>query len=351
VGYCRHEVLVATLDSELRLAIVGCGAVVELCYLPTLRQIKLAPAVWVDQHLPRAEKYAAELGGRAVAEAGDALDSFDAAVLALPHHLHAPIGGELLRAGKHVLIEKPLATSSAECGQLLAAAEASGATLAVGHVRRFMPANRWVKAALDEGRLGALQSVDVREGAVFGWPAASGFFWQRETAGGGVLADTGAHVLDLLLWWLGRPETLNYQDDAMGGVEADALATWRAPGHVEVYCELSRTRDLRNTFVLRGEAGTVEVGCHHGRLTASPTSLLDGVCAGLHGARLPKPQLTDLFAAQLSNWMGAIAGAGTLHCPPREAAEAVGMIEACYAVRKPWLLPWVMPEPQAQVSP
>ncbi len=340
----------AALDSELRVAIVGCGAVVDLCYLPALRRLRLAPAVWIDRQRPRAERFAAELGGAVADDAIAALDDFDAAILALPHHLHAPVGGALLQAGKHVLLEKPMATSAAACEELLAAAAGSGAVLAVGHVRRFVPANQWVKAALTAGRLGALQTVDAREGTVFGWPATSDFFWRRETAGGGVLTDTGAHLLDLLLWWLGRPETLSYQDDAMGGVEADALAAWRLAGHIEVTCELSRTRELRNTVVLRGEAGSIEVGCHSGQVTASPPWLLEGTCGELRGDRLPRPDLTALFSAQLTNWLDAIAGRQALHCPPAEAAEAVAMIEACYQVRRPWILPWVLPDPPVAES-
>lgn len=337
----------AALDNDLRVAVIGCGAVVELCYLPACRHLKLNPAAWIDRERVRAERFAAVLGGAVATDANQVLDSFDAAIVALPHHLHAPVGRALLQAGKHLLIEKPMATTAAACAALLDAAEASGATLAVGHVRRFMPANQWVKHALAEGRLGSLETVDVREGAIFGWPAVSDFFWRRETAGGGVLADTGAHVLDLLLWWLGRPETLRYQDDAMGGVEADALATWRVPGHVTVTCELSRTRELRNTVILRGDAGSVEVGCHTGQLTASPTMLLAGECGGLRGERLPKLELHELFAAQLANWLAAIAGDAPLHCPPHDAADAVTLIESCYAVRKPWLLPWVQPDPLA----
>ena len=342
----------ATFESELRLAIVGCGAVVELCYLPALRRLKLAPAMWIDPLPGRARTYAEELGGEVATNALETLDSFDAAVLALPHHLHARIGRALLEAGKHVLIEKPMATDSAGCQALLAAAEGSGATLAVGHVRRFMPANQWVKAALDERRLGNLQTVDFREGAVFGWPATSDFFWRRETAGGGVLVDTGAHVLDLLLWWLGEPETIAYHDDAMGGVEADALAEWRLPGHIEVTCELSRTRELRNTVIFRGEAGSLEVGCHSGQLTASPTSLLETTYAGMRGDRLPRPELDALFAAQLTNFLTAASGASTLACPAVEAAAAVALSETCYAARQLWLPPWVAldPDPE-QVTP
>jgi hypothetical protein len=78
-----------------------------------------------------------------------------------------------------------------------------------------------VHPLLESGALGKIESFDFREGAVFNWPATTNSFWRRETAGGGVLADQGAHVLDLLLWWLGDFTSLTYVDDSQGGVEAD----------------------------------------------------------------------------------------------------------------------------------
>ena len=57
---------------------------------------------------------------------------------------------------------------------------------------------------------------------MYSWPVASDFMFRKD-AGGGVLADTGAHVLDTVLWWLGDWDKVEYHDDAHGGVEADCL--------------------------------------------------------------------------------------------------------------------------------
>ena len=74
---------------------------------------------------------------------------------------------------------------------------------------------------MESGILGRIESFDFREGTIFDWPATTNSFWRREAAGGGVFADLGAHVLDLLLWWLGDFTSVTYADDSQGGVEAD----------------------------------------------------------------------------------------------------------------------------------
>ena len=84
----------------------------------------------------------------------------DAVVLAVPVRAHAPLGVEALRAGKHVLIEKPLATSSKECEDLIRAAEEAERILMVGHVFEYTSAVRKVKELLDSGALGNLYYVN-----------------------------------------------------------------------------------------------------------------------------------------------------------------------------------------------
>jgi predicted dehydrogenase len=63
--------------------------------------------------------------------------------------------------------------------------------------------------------------VEAFEGGQFDWPVRSTGYFTRAQSGGGVLQDIGTHVLDLLAWWFGEPEALLYEDDAMGGVEAN----------------------------------------------------------------------------------------------------------------------------------
>lgn len=239
-----------------RIAIIGCGAVTEKLHLPALAALGINPALLVDTNLRRAQNLADTFNASSV---GDDyrpyVGKFDAAIIALPHYLHAPVCIDLLRHGVHVLVEKPMALTTTECDAMIAAAVEARRVLAVGLMRRFIPAAQWVKAAIDAGVLGPIELFDFQEGSEFRWPVASGFFFRKETAGGGALADTGAHTLDLLLWWLGDVSSFDYYDDSYGGVEANCKLHLTLASGARGVVELSRTRKLRCTAILRGRRG------------------------------------------------------------------------------------------------
>jgi hypothetical protein len=100
--------------------------------------------------------------------------------------------------------------------------------LAVGLVRRFLPACQTIRAILRQGILGDVQSFHFAEGGTFRWPTHSTTYFQRSTAAGGVLADIGTHLLDLITWWMGEPSEIRYEDDAMGVGGPHGLAIGRA---------------------------------------------------------------------------------------------------------------------------
>ena len=131
----------------------------------------------------------------------------------------API--DLLQNEIHVLVEKPMALNSGDCQAMIESAKNAGVVLAVGLVRRFYHLERFVKQVIDSMLLGKIIKFDLREGVVFGWPVVSDSIFSKHNSGGGVLIDIGVHVLDLLLWWFGNYETVEYYDDSMGGVEAE----------------------------------------------------------------------------------------------------------------------------------
>ncbi len=330
-----------------RIAIVGCGAVTELCHLPAFGALGWQPAALVDLDVARAQRLAETYGGRACADYHDAIGLCDAAIIALPHHLHAAAAADFLAARRHLLVEKPLALGCPACEAMVQRAAAAGVVLAVGHVRRYWHALRWVKAALDAGLLGALRSFDIRDGSADGWPAASAFFWSRATAGGGVTMDIGVHVLDLVRWWFGEVRSCTYADDDYGGVEADARLTLRLDDHLEGTVELSRLRSLRGTAVIGGELGSLEVGLAGNRLSATPTALLTHRFEGLRGDRLPAQTGTDIFAAQLVAWQAAIAGTGQI-VSGADGAAVVGLVEQLYAVRQRLEPAWVRADPLAE---
>ena len=94
----------------------------------------------VDINQQRADAVAQEFGGRSHTDWRDVVDEVDAATVAVPTAVHASIAEPLLERGVHVLVEKPMATTTGEADRLIAVAAARGVTLAVGHSERFNPA-------------------------------------------------------------------------------------------------------------------------------------------------------------------------------------------------------------------
>jgi predicted dehydrogenase len=215
-------------SGPVRLGIVGCGAVTRKCHLPALPAVPgLVLTALVDSDPGRAAEAARLVAGQpggpvtVTSTLQDSLDSIDAAVVATSNASHAGVAARLLRAGKHVLVEKPLAVTTGDCGLLAGLASAGGLVLAVGHVRRLFPVAVWVGELLAKGTLGRPQRVRWHEGGPFGWPVASAAVFQPEQAGGGVVLDIGVHVLDLLMSWFGPDAHLTgYADDCAGGSRA-----------------------------------------------------------------------------------------------------------------------------------
>lgn len=333
---------------KVRLAVLGCGAVAQIHHLPAISASERAEAaVVVDADAGRARTVAERFGIPASAtDYREVLDRVDAAVIALPNSLHAPVAVDLLRRGVPVLVEKPMALTVRECDEMIAAAEAGGAALAVGLDFRFFDSTRFVKDFLAEGLLGELKGFDLRQGVIPRWPFATDFLLRKETAGGGVLADFGVHVLDLLLVWLGEWEALDYRDDAQGGIESDCELLLRMRSGVEGTAEISRTRNLRNTCIFEGERATLEVGIWDpdptitlrfgDQLQRQETSL-----AGQAGAA--RLTFQDVFVRQIDDFAAAIREGREPFVPGREGRRSLELIEACYAARQPLELPWANP--------
>jgi predicted dehydrogenase len=324
-----------------RLALIGCGAAAEKIHLPALRRIKWAPVLLIDPYLDRARSLAAEIDAGADADHSGHLGEFDAALIATPHSLHAQLACSLLEQGKQVFVEKPMALTGAEARLMVDTAATTGGTIAVGLMRRQLRAARWTKALLESRSLGTIESFDIRDGFVYEWMVATDAIWRKNQAGGGVLMDIGPHVLDLLLWWLGPACEVGYRDDSYGGVEADCLIDLTLESGARGTVELSRTRRLRQTAVIHGERGWVEVGVDSNLLRAQPSALLDLRFDGVRGGAIKRQTSNDLFDAQLRSWRRSLTSGSDPEVPGTEAARSVDLIERCYGERLPWELPWV----------
>jgi len=330
--------------TPLRLALIGCGKVTERFHVPVaVANEAVRVSALFDPETSRAEELAIGLDRPKILRTLDEVGDFaDAAIVAAPHHLHADIACDLLERGIPVLVEKPMALDTDSCDRMLAATETGRAALAVGLVRRWYEASRWIKASIDAGDLGAVLSVDAREGAIFGWQVVSDATFRRDK-GGGVLSDIGIHVLDLLVWWLGDPEPIAYRDDAMGGVDANCEIELRFPGGATGFVELSRTRALRNSIVIQCERGSLTIGAGfnpevevkhadrkvvfggHARMTGSPAST----------------RLETFFELQLQDFVESIYERRLPFVDGLEGRRSIALMEACREVRTPLELPWV----------
>ncbi|HKV12017.1 MAG TPA: Gfo/Idh/MocA family oxidoreductase [Thermoanaerobaculia bacterium] len=340
---------------KLRLAVIGCGAVATIHHLPAIAASERVEAVvLVDADAGRAKALASRFG---VAETATdyraVVGRVDGAVIALPNNLHAPVAVDLLRQGVPVLVEKPMAVNGREADEMIAASEASGAVLAVGLDFRFFDASVFVRDLLRDGLIGPVRRFDLRQGVITRWPFASNFILKKETAGGGVLADFGVHVLDLLLWWLGDWTEVEYWDDAQGGLESDCdLRLTMRSGAIGTV-EISRTRNLRNSCIFEGERATLEAGVWDSdpliRLSIAGSEIsLAGHARKPGGDGL---EFRQAFIRQIDDFASAITEKREPFVPGREGRRSLDLIDACYAKRRFLELPWsVLPIPREKVS-
>lgn len=134
-----------------------------------------------------------------------AMDEIDAVSVCTPNYLHLQPTIDALEAGKHVLVEKPLAMNAAEGKAMVEAARRSGKKFQVGFMTRFQSGAQALKRFIDAGDMGDIyfaRAQAMRRRGIPGW----GVFTQKDKQGGGPLIDIGVHILDLTLWLMGHPK-------------------------------------------------------------------------------------------------------------------------------------------------
>ena len=187
----------------VRVGLVGCGKVGQI-HAAALRSLPEAEFVAAcDTHPNRA----ASFGVRAFSNVATMLrdGGVEAVLIGTPHPLHAEAAVLAAEAGVHVLVEKPMAATLADCDAMLAAARKSGSTLGVISQRRFFEPVRRMKAAIDAGKigrpaLGVCLMYSWREPSYY---ASDPWRGKWDTEGGGVLVNQSPHQLDILLWLMG----------------------------------------------------------------------------------------------------------------------------------------------------
>jgi predicted dehydrogenase len=200
---------------QVNLGIIGIGnqGKVSLFNSLRLKETKVLGAADLSQ---KALRYAKNRGVKNVyADYEDLLknDGIDGVVVNLPNFLHLEAAVKAAEAGKHILLEKPLARNVEEGEKILSAVRRNGVKLMIGYVLRFNPVLRKVHDEIADGLFGSVQIVEATN--VSGGPFSPkndsvgpvqvpSWWFDKELSGGGVLLDLGSHMIDLLGWYFGE---------------------------------------------------------------------------------------------------------------------------------------------------
>jgi predicted dehydrogenase len=203
----------SSLTSPIRFGVLGCGVIAYWTHLRELRRLRGACLVAAADPEAAARARASQRTRIPVhAEPLDLLarPDVDAVVVCAPSHLHADLAIAAARAGKHIYLEKPVATTAAEAHRLSEAVRESGVRVAVGFNRRCHPLYLQARSLINSGAVGAVRAVITSCNEPLDPDAMPP--WKRARAtGGGVLLDLASHHADHLRWFL---------DDEVDQVEA-----------------------------------------------------------------------------------------------------------------------------------
>ncbi|MBO9565232.1 MAG: Gfo/Idh/MocA family oxidoreductase [Niastella sp.] len=193
--------------TKLRAAIIGCGKMAQV-HAQALMNIAETELVAVQSRsLEKATAFGAPYQARPYTDIAGMIrqERVDLVVICTPHPAHKEAAITAFENGAHVLVEKPLAISLADCDAMIDAAKAAGKQLGMISQRRFFPSCLRIKQAIDDGKLGTPMLGFV---VMYGWRDETYYKsdpWRGKWAeeGGGVLVNQAPHQLDLLQWFMG----------------------------------------------------------------------------------------------------------------------------------------------------
>lgn len=220
----------------MKFGLIGAGAIGAL-RAEALRRTRSTSLIAISD-LDESRARAAAPGARYHA-AGDSVigdPEVEAVVISTPPQFHEPLAVQALRAGKHVLVEKPMAATVDSCRRMVDAAQESGRLLTVGFNHRYFPALKVVRDAVRSGEIGKLTHVRAYAGHMGLQEFKAPWMYDAQIMGGGALMDNGIHILDLCRYIMGDfrevfGHTLNDTWN-LGGAEDNAMALFRSDAGV-----------------------------------------------------------------------------------------------------------------------
>ena len=196
------------MEKKLKIGIIGCGGIAKSKHMPGLQSVEEAEMVAFCDIIPERANEAKEKFGtpdaKVYTDYKELLkdESIDVVHVCTPNRSHSFITIDALRAGKHVMVEKPMAKTAAEAREMVRVAKETGKKLTVGYQNRCRPESIYLRREIvDKGKMGEIyyaKALALRRRATPTW----GVFLDEYEQGGGPLIDIGTHALDLTLYMM-----------------------------------------------------------------------------------------------------------------------------------------------------
>lgn len=341
--------------STFKVGVIGAGSIARAHLQAYAAHPEVEIVAISDINADRARAVAEEFGAQR--SYGDALemlaqDDIDGISVCTWNDSHAHWSIEAVRAGKHVLVEKPLARTAAEAEEIARVAEGSDRVVQVGFVRRHSPNCQVLKSFIDAGQLGEMYyskaSLIRRMGNPGGW------FADKEIAGGGPLLDIGIHVLDLGWYLMGCPKAVSVSGNTYEHLGNRSNITTMPRYKVSDYDPDKNTVEDMANAVIRFENGasmlldcsyslhatkdSTELSVHGTKGGADLEPSLQ-IAAEMHDSVVNiTPQISSGtfemgagFGNEISNFVDASLGRAESIAPVQHGVEMARILEAVYA--------------------
>lgn len=257
------------MGKKIKVALIGCGAIAQkhITAIKRITDLEIAGAYDISESAAKA--FGEKSGVLTFAEINELVEKSepDVFVILTPSGNHANDILELIKYGKHFVVEKPLALRLDHIDAILSACDKAGIKIFVVKQNRFNPPIRMLKDAIDRGRFGRLVIGTVR----VRWCRDQAYYDQKSWRGtwaydGGVLTNQASHHIDMLIWMMGEVQSVIAKTATrLVNIEAEdtgvAILKFKngALGIVEATTG-ARPKDLEGSISILGEEGAVEVG-------------------------------------------------------------------------------------------
>ncbi len=310
---------------SVRLGIIGTGGISQL-HVKQLKEIKSARIIAVtDPNPDNRRRLIDKFNLEQISEFDhhqDMLETvlMDAVLICSPHTLHYQQVVDSIHHGCHVLIEKPMACSLEEAEQLIDLAKKANKILQVSYQRHFEPAFLYIREAISSGKIGKLTSITAS--LYQDWKHLTTGTWRQNPSlsGGGMLMDSGSHIVDVLLWTTGlKPlEVESKLEQHHTAVEQDSFTTIRFENNVVAGLNIVGNAPCwHETYVFCGENGAIFYD--NGKIVLRPLGK-EAIVPELH------PQTTNSD----KSFIDAILGVHEVKVRGEFAKEVVALTERIY---------------------